>query len=86
MSVRTVLSLAVLWVLSLFVVASVVKAQVHQIEPLPEPRVVSGADVGFRIEGDQNGTAVGTLVVRIKGRWIDAREGSVTGVPRISTR
>lgn len=86
MSIRTIFAFAVLWVLSLLVVASVVKAQSFQIVPLPEPKIVSGADFGLRIEGDQNGTAVGTLVVRVNGKWIDAREGSVAGVPRITSR
>ena len=95
MSCRRVLSLTVLSVVSTFVLASVVipavlaaraDAQVHLIQPLPEPRVISGADFGFRIEGDQNGTAVGTLVVRVNGKWIPAREGAVTGVPRITSR
>lgn len=86
MSIRAFLSLALLWVLSLFVVASVVKAQVYEIRPLPEPKIASGADFGLRIEGDQNGTPVGTLVVRVNGKWIEARLGSVKGVPRISSR
>ena len=86
MSIRSSLTVAVLWVLSLFVVASIVKAQSYQIQPLPEPRIVSGADFGLRIEGDQNGTAIGTLVVRVNGKWIEAREGHVQGVPRITSR
>jgi hypothetical protein len=86
MSIRSILTVAVLWVMSLFIVASIVKAQSYQIRPLPEPKIVSGADFGMRIEGDQNGTAVGTLVVRVNGRWIDAREGHVQGVPRITSR
>jgi hypothetical protein len=86
MSTRTILTVAILWVLSLFVVVSIVKAQAYAIRPLPEPTTVSGTDFGFRIEGDQNGTAVGTLVVRVNGKWIDAREGNVRGVPRITSR
>ena len=81
MSVRTIISLAVLWVVSLFVVASAVKAQVY--EPprvLPEPRVVSGPDFGFRIESEQGGVPVGKLVVRVNGKWIEARVGNLPGV------
>jgi hypothetical protein len=81
MSVRTMLSLTVLWVLSLFVVASVVKAQVFEApRPLLEPRIVSGPNVGFRIEADQNGTPVGKIVVRVDGKWIEARIGALPGV------
>jgi len=35
------------------------------------PRVVSGADVGFRVEGtDQSGNATGMFVVRLNGEWV----------------
>ena len=62
---KGVFGFAILWVLSLFVVASAVKAQVFEMpRPLPEPRIVSGPDFGFRIEADQSGTPIGKLVVR----------------------
>jgi hypothetical protein len=81
MSFRTIISLAALWVMSLFMVASAVKAQVYEPpRPLPEPRVVSGPDFGFRIEGDQGGVPVGRLVVRVNGKWIEARVGNSPGV------
>lgn len=81
MSIRRILSLGLLCVLSLFVVASVVKAQVFELpRPLPEPRIVSGPDLGFRIEGDQRGTLIGKLVVRVDGKWIEARVAAVPGV------
>lgn len=35
------------------------------------PRVVSGSDVGFRIEGRRGDTVVGALVVRVDGEWVD---------------
>jgi len=87
MSVRAIFGLALLWVLSLFAVASVAKAQVFEVpRALPEPRVVAGPDFGFRVEGDQRGTPVGKLVVRIDGKWIEARIASVGAPPRISSR
>jgi hypothetical protein len=44
-----------------------------------QPQVLSGADVGFRIEGsDFRGRPTGTLVVRIDGNWVQV--GSSTGV------
>ncbi len=39
--------------------------------PVP-PRVVSGGDVGFRIESMKGGTPVGTLVVKVNGEWVAA--------------
>jgi len=38
-----------------------------------EPNVISGSDLGFRIEGYRGGKPVGTLVVRVKGEWREAQ-------------
>jgi hypothetical protein len=86
MSIRAILTLAVLWVLSLLVVSSVGAQQAFSIDPLPEPRIISGPDVGFRIEGTQKGAPVGQLVIRVDGRWIEARFGALNRDPRISSR
>jgi hypothetical protein len=60
-------------------------AQVVRVDPVT-PTVVSGEDVGFRIEGNRGGTPVGTLVVRMNGQWVEA-DLSSAGVPkRISGR
>jgi hypothetical protein len=38
---------------------------------LPEGQVLSGTDVGFRLEGtDRSGNVRGTWVVRVNGRWV----------------
>lgn len=51
--------------------------------PLPTPRVMSGADVGFRIEGTNgSGTPVGTWVIRVNGEWL---ETAVVPVARRAT-
>lgn len=34
------------------------------------PKVVSGSDVGFRIEGRRGNAVVGALVVRVDGEWV----------------
>src|SRR5687768_4077262 len=37
------------------------------------PRVITGADVGFRVEGLRGGTTpVGTVVVRVNDEWVQA--------------
>lgn len=36
------------------------------------PYVLSGPDVGFRIERMRSDTPVGRIVVRIDGKWVDA--------------
>ena len=81
MSLKAIFSVFMLWVLSLFVVASAVKAQVFEVpRSLPEPRIVSGADFGFRIEAEQKGTPIGRLVVRVDGKWLEARVAATPGV------
>ena len=73
----------VLWLASLAVVAgftsalmraqaaSQVPAPYTSQAPAPAARVVSGADIGFRVESTRDGRAVGTLVVRIDGQWVE---------------
>ena len=34
-----------------------------------------GDDVGFRIEAYQGDAVLGTIVVRVNGRWVDANRG-----------
>jgi hypothetical protein len=76
MSLRNWLIVGVLWVGSL-VGAVTVSAQVQArwYQPLPEPRVMSGADVGFRVDGLTGETPTGTVVVRVNGRWVEAIVG-----------
>ena len=38
-------------------------------------RHVMGANVGFRIEAYKGDTVLGTLVVRVNGKWVDAQAG-----------
>jgi hypothetical protein len=44
-----------------------------QLPNINEPVLLSGADVGFRIESYDRGKPVGTLVVRLNGRWVEPR-------------
>ena len=81
MSMRVFGTVAALWILSLLVVASIVQAQSYRVNPVP-PRVVSGVDFGFRIEGEQNGMPVGVPVVRINGEWMAVKLGSASGEVR----
>jgi hypothetical protein len=46
-------------------------AQLVLVEPVT-PTVMTGGDVGFRVEGLRGGTPVGTLVVKVNGQWVDA--------------
>jgi hypothetical protein len=56
------------------------QAQIAQpIQPLT-PTVVSGGDLGFRVEGRRGNTPVGTLVIRINGQWVDVEVAHGAGV------
>lgn len=47
-------------------------AQSVFVEPVT-PRVVTGSDVGFCVEGLRGGsTPVGTIVIRVNGEWVQA--------------
>ena len=50
------------------------------------PTVISGADFGFRVEGNRGGTPVGTLVVKMNGQWVEAEVGTIGRPKRITSR
>ena len=60
-------------------------AQSLQVQPVT-PTVVSGADFGFRIEGNRGGTPVGTPVVRMNGQWVEVDIGGVGRPKQITHR
>lgn len=81
--------LAILWTLSL-VMAAVVSSWAQppqrpgglgRPEPLLQlPTVISGSDVGFRVEQTRDGIQIGRVVVRIGGTWVD------TSAPPVAAR
>lgn len=50
------------------------------------PRIMSGGDVGFRVEGLRGGTPVGTVVVQVNGQWVAAEIGSPGSTTPLSRR
>lgn len=72
MSFRSLVALVVLWALSIVAAATISMAQAPETVPSIAPIVVSGDDVGFRIEGHRGQTPVGKIVVRIDGQWVEA--------------
>jgi hypothetical protein len=59
---------------------------VAQVIPQPvTPTVLSGPDVGFRVEGMRGDTPVGTLVVKVNGRWV-AVDFNTNGLRPLGTR
>ena len=71
MRMRTVT--VVLAILLVGLVSGWVSAQVYRPQPqaiLTNPFVLSGADIGFQVEGSTRDSRLGTLVVRIDGKWV----------------
>jgi hypothetical protein len=57
-------SLALVWALT----AASTRAQTSQLQG----RILSGPDIGFRVEGvDRSGAPVGTVVIRVNDQWIE---------------
>lgn len=73
MSLRSRIVLGVLWVVSLILVAELARAQSYQFIPNPNPFVLSGDEIGFRVEGSMGGAPAGALVIRVDGRWVEPR-------------
>ena len=40
----------------------------------PEATILSGNDVGFRIDGWKGDAPIGTLLVRVNGQWLEAQQ------------
>jgi hypothetical protein len=55
-----------------------VGAQVYSRTPVDPPIVLSGSDVGFQITARDGTTPVGTLVVRIDGKWVPVKDAPAT--------
>ncbi len=61
--------------------ATAVATATLQLPPDPRtPRILTGPDVGFRLDGTdpRNGRPTGTLMVRINGQWVET--SAVPGV------
>lgn len=57
-------------------IAAGTSAQIRQWTPNPWPKVFFGNDVGFRVDGLYGDVPTGTIVVRVKGEWVEAQVGS----------
>ena len=46
--------------------------QARRYVPFAAPKVMSGEDLGFRVEGMYGEQPVGGLVIRVNGNWVEA--------------
>ncbi len=72
--------LGLLWVISLLTVGAAASAQVRFWKPVPEPKVMFGNDVGFRVEGFRGEVPAGTIVIRVNGEWVEAEIGGAGAI------
>lgn len=86
MSLRKRIGLVVLCVVSLAVVGLFGQAQGPATPPAQAqtPTILSGGDLGFRVDGRKGNTAVGMLMVRINGQWVEVQFGG--GVKPLTAR
>jgi hypothetical protein len=70
MSICKRLLIVVLWIGSLIAVGTAAYAQASRMTPLPSPVVLTGNDIGFRVEGQIRDTPAGSLVIRVNGQWV----------------
>ena len=75
MAIRSWAILGVLWFISLVAVATVVSAQAPAWRTLPEPKVLFGDDVGFRVEGLRGEVPTGVIVIKVNGNWVEVQVG-----------
>ena len=72
MTLRHKLLVACAIALTVIAGAAIGHAQVAKNPYSVVPVVLSGSDIGFRVEGRRNGKVIGRLVVRLDGDWVDA--------------
>jgi hypothetical protein len=78
MTIRRRVGLLVLLCCVVFVGAAIGLRGQAQVSPVPlgvpDQRIISGSDLGFRVEGRARGgshdAVKGTLMVRINGQWV----------------
>jgi len=70
-----------LWIASLIIVAAIAQAQTPA-QRGTTPTIISGNDLGFRVERQRDNKVTGTVVVRINGEWVVAE--SAPGLKALS--
>jgi hypothetical protein len=86
MSLRVRIGGIVLSAASIVAAAAWAQAQAPLV-PAPSsqpPTILSGNDVGFRVDSRKGKTPVGTLVVRVDGQWVEVEFAA--GMKRLTAR
>jgi hypothetical protein len=83
-NITRVWKLTLAWILSLVAVGALASVLTSAQERPPilglrpgliteGTMILSGSDIGFRVERTQDDVPIGTLIVRVDGRWVEAR-------------
>jgi hypothetical protein len=73
MTARKRIALIAICLMSLLTIALLVHAQAQAPAARgPEPQILSGSDIGFRVERPGKDSVGGTLMVRVNGKWLPA--------------
>ena len=76
---RKVSFLALVWLLSMFAVGTWASGQAPVPPGQDDPgKIISGNDIGFRVEDVKNNRLVGRFVVRVNGQWREVEEAAIT--------
>ena len=65
---RKRIALILAWALSLIIIGAIARAQT----PAQRGVIISGSDLGFRVERRRGNRVTGTLVVRVNSEWLVA--------------
>jgi hypothetical protein len=71
MVLRRGITLIAFWIVSLIIVAAIARAQTPP-QRGATPTIISGSDLGFRVDRQRADRVYGTLLVRINGEWVVA--------------
>ena len=67
--------IVVLWLSSLLAVGTLASGQLYGFDALADPYVLSGDDIGFRVEGAIGDVPAGRLVIRgMDGQWVAPKD------------
>jgi hypothetical protein len=78
MTVRNRIGLVVLWAASVVAAGAWTQAQAPLVPSpsAPPPTIISGNDLGFRVDRQKGNVPVGALMVRVNGQWVEVEFGA----------
>jgi hypothetical protein len=75
------MQLALAWVVTLIIVAAGASL-LSGAQSNADKKIVTGSDLGFRIDSDRGGVPTGHFVIRQNGNWVEVKEAA--GISRLT--